>query len=138
MEAQYVGEHDGDTQEETSERVVLFGNGNIVETWEDIVHLTTEPWLGRESLRVHVMPNRYTPPSLPFRSASRRSSMPRARSTSSWYVGEVSFRECTIKLKYRSESFIEQKNFEQFRRAIWTRRGETRIVDKRQMEREVE
>lgn len=32
MEAQYVGEHDGDTQEETSERVVLFGNGNIVET----------------------------------------------------------------------------------------------------------
>lgn len=50
----------------SSERVVLFGNGNIVVTREDIVHLTTEPRVGRESLWVHVMPNRYTQ-SLPFR-----------------------------------------------------------------------
>lgn len=73
MEGQNVGEHDGSMQEETSERVVLFGNGNIVVTREDIVHLTTEPRLGRESLWVHVMPNRYTQ-SLPFRSAFRKSS----------------------------------------------------------------
>ncbi|KAL2732537.1 hypothetical protein V1477_014778 [Vespula maculifrons] len=37
------------------ELLVLFGNGNIVVTREDIVHLTTEPLPGRESVLVHVM-----------------------------------------------------------------------------------
>nr|KAF7415748.1 hypothetical protein H0235_012340 [Vespula pensylvanica] len=37
------------------EPLVLFGNGNIVVTREDIVHLTTEPPPGRESVLVHVM-----------------------------------------------------------------------------------
>ncbi|KAG7213412.1 hypothetical protein KM043_002697 [Ampulex compressa] len=87
----WVGKHAG----ETSERVVLFGNGNIVVTREDIVHLTTEPRHGRESLLVHVMPNtgsafRFTCSRLPVRGTkngmeARRGFENRREADGKWY-----------------------------------------------------